>query len=107
MINKGYINITSDAADHLLIDRHDSSGFKKSLLITNKATSGNPCYIKLFLYKPVAPNKTFVLLNTFIPPLVSLLVDNERILSYDTRNYQLKLESSVNGGTSSIDIIIK
>lgn len=100
-----YKNITTDD-NHVLVDKGDKAVINK-MLIANKATSGNPCLIKLHLYEPVSPNRTFVLLQTYIPLHTSLIFDDKSLLSFNRREFQLKIETSVAGGDTNIDIIIK
>ena len=99
-------NITTDA-DHTLRDLSGSTGPIKRILFVNKATSGNPCVITLFLYDTVSPNPTYTLLHTSMPPQTNLLIDDQVLLAYNTNKYQLKLTTAVDGGTSALDVIIK
>lgn len=94
--------ISSDG-DHLLLERGNKAS---SFLIVNKATSGNPCKIILFIYDPDSPNPTYNKLRLTLPTETTVLIDERSVTSYNARQFQFKINATVDGGTSSLDITI-
>ena len=108
MDGKIYKTFSSDATNYVLRStRGSGNGNNRCILVVNNATSGNPCRFTLFLYDTVSPNPTHNLVNTQIPPATSLYLDDLPIIRYDAQRYELRLTTTVAGGTTNIDITIK
>tara|TARA_E500000305_G_scaffold45608_1_gene35487 strand:- start:579 stop:905 length:327 start_codon:yes stop_codon:yes gene_type:complete len=103
-----YKTFSSDATNYVLRSvRGSGYGNNHCILVVNNAVSGNPCRFKLFLYDTVSPNPTHQIINTEIPHSTNLYLDNEKMLSYNAQRYELRLTTTVAGGTTNIDITIK
>ena len=93
-----YTNISSASTTTLIAKNTGVPGNISRILITNHDNT-DLTIIKLYLYDGT---NTYTLYETTIPPLVSLvLTDN---LSFDTRAYDLKIDSST---TAEITVTIK
>tara|TARA_B100000902_G_C26919726_1_gene721096 strand:+ start:20 stop:343 length:324 start_codon:yes stop_codon:yes gene_type:complete len=102
-----YKTFNADLTNYVLRGTTMSGGNIKQILIVNNATTGNPCVFSLFLYDTVSPNPTHKILHTRIPYQANLLLNDGLMLAYNSQRYELRLTTTVAGGTTNIDVTIK
>jgi hypothetical protein len=93
-----YTNISSIATTTLITKNSGVSGSVNKITISNHDNS-DLVIIKLYLYDGT---NTYVLTETTIPPLVTLVLEDN--LRFDSNTYNLKIDTST---TAEITVIIK
>ena len=93
-----YTNISSIATTTLITKGGDIGGSMRKITISNHDNT-DLVIVKLYLYDGT---NTYVITETTIPPLVTLVLDDN--LSFNKDIYDLKIDTST---TAEITVIIK
>ena len=93
-----YKNISSATTETLIAKKSAHSGNINKIVIANHDNS-DEVIIKLYLYDGT---NTYVITETTIPPLVTLVLDDN--LRFKSGTYDLKIDTST---TAEITVIIK
>ena len=103
--------VSANGVNHELIAPGENSGDIQSIMITNMHDTVNAT-VTLFLQDQpdtVASNTINIIKKIGIPPTVSLLLDEPKLLEFDNTNengYGLYLTIGAVDGTNILDIII-
>jgi len=103
-----YKNITTDdSTATILISSGSNKGVVNVINIVNQSATLSTL-ITIFLRDVITGgNPTYDIIKTLIPPQANLLLDNKQVLSFNGKQYEMKLTTVTAGGDANIDIIIK
>ena len=96
---KIYTNIASIATTTLITKSTGISGGINSITISNHDNS-DLVIAKLYLYDGT---NTYTVIETTIPPLTTLLLDDKKMIQFDSKIYDLKIDTST---TADLTVII-
>tara|TARA_B100000575_G_C22767996_1_gene456398 strand:- start:114 stop:428 length:315 start_codon:yes stop_codon:yes gene_type:complete len=101
-----YKSITTDSTT-TLIDTGNGKGSVNVIKLTNISNTLST-NVTIFLEDmQTGGNPDYVILRTEMPPQTNLLLDEPKILSFNSNRYRMKILTATVGGDASIDIIIK
>ena len=94
-----YTNIAAIATTTLITKSTGISGGINTIAISNHDNS-DLVIVKLYLYDGT---NTYTIMEVTIPPLVTLLLDNKKMIQFDSKIYDLKIDTST---TAELTVVI-
>ena len=101
-----YKNITTDDTT-TLIDIGNGKGSVNVIKLTNISNTLSTTVTIFLEDMQTGGNPDYVILKTKMPPKTNLLLDEPKILSFNSNRYRMRITTATTGGDATVDIIIK
>ena len=103
-----YKNITTDDSTVTTISGGGTgSGSVKFIKITNKSNSLSTLVTIYLRDFKTNGNPTYDIVKTLMPPQTNLVLDDQLMLVYDGKQFDMRLATTTSGGNADLSIIIK
>jgi len=102
-----YRNITTDDSTSTVISSYGTGkGAVKFIKITNKSNSLSTLVTIFLRDVKTGGNPTYDIVKTLMPPETNLVIDDHQMLSYNSKQFEMKLSTTTSGGDADLSIII-
>jgi len=101
-----YKNITTDDTI-TIVDVGNGKGSVNIIKLSNISNTLSTTVTIFLEDMQTGGNPDYVILKTKMPPSTNLLLDDSKILSFNSNRYRMRITTTTNGGDATVDIIIK
>jgi len=101
-----YKNITTDDTI-TIVDVGNGKGSVNIIKLSNISNTLSTTVTIFLEDMQTGGNPDYVILKTKMPPSTNLLLDDSKILSFNSNRYRMRITTTTTGGDATVDIIIK